>query len=251
MLGATARPLRAVRQPGRTLIVVTADHGESLGEHGETTHGLFAYDATLAVPLIVTGRRIPAGASDDPVATRRHRADDPRPRSASRRRRAGRPVAGAAAARGSRDLLRGARCDAHARLGAADRPRLRNGWKYIDLPDAELYDLRADPARAARTSSSAIAAPTRWRAPLSQMRAARADDRPARSTRTRPRGCDRSATPASAALPHSGARRCRRSEASGRPERAVQHRARRVQRGPGGRGAGRVHRASSASGPIS
>ena len=34
----------------RTLVVVTADHGESLGEHGETTHGLFAYDATLAVP---------------------------------------------------------------------------------------------------------------------------------------------------------------------------------------------------------
>ena len=33
------------------LVVVTSDHGESLGEHGEETHGLFAYDATLAVPL--------------------------------------------------------------------------------------------------------------------------------------------------------------------------------------------------------
>src|SRR4029078_5492991 len=28
-------------------------HGESLGEHGERTHGLFAYDATLRVPLVV------------------------------------------------------------------------------------------------------------------------------------------------------------------------------------------------------
>jgi arylsulfatase A-like enzyme/tetratricopeptide (TPR) repeat protein len=36
-----------------TLVVVTGDHGESLGEHGELTHGLFAYESTLHVPLIV------------------------------------------------------------------------------------------------------------------------------------------------------------------------------------------------------
>lgn len=36
-----------------TLVVVTGDHGESLGEHGEQTHGLFAYESTLAVPLVV------------------------------------------------------------------------------------------------------------------------------------------------------------------------------------------------------
>ena len=35
-----------------TLIAVAADHGESLGEHGEKTHGFFIYDATLRVPLI-------------------------------------------------------------------------------------------------------------------------------------------------------------------------------------------------------
>jgi choline-sulfatase len=35
------------------LVIVTADHGESLGEHGELTHGLFAYEPTLHVPLIV------------------------------------------------------------------------------------------------------------------------------------------------------------------------------------------------------
>lgn len=38
----------------RTAVVFTADHGESLGEHGETTHGYFAYNATLRVPLILT-----------------------------------------------------------------------------------------------------------------------------------------------------------------------------------------------------
>ncbi|HSA95538.1 MAG TPA: sulfatase-like hydrolase/transferase, partial [Acidobacteriota bacterium] len=38
---------------GRTAVVFTADHGESLGEHGESTHGYFAYNATLHVPLIL------------------------------------------------------------------------------------------------------------------------------------------------------------------------------------------------------
>lgn len=39
----------------RTLVVVLADHGESLGEHGETTHGVFIYEAVLRVPLILAG----------------------------------------------------------------------------------------------------------------------------------------------------------------------------------------------------
>lgn len=41
-----------------TLIVLSGDHGESLGEHGEKTHGFFIYNATLHVPLIV---HLPAG----------------------------------------------------------------------------------------------------------------------------------------------------------------------------------------------
>jgi arylsulfatase A-like enzyme/Flp pilus assembly protein TadD len=36
-----------------TLIVLTSDHGEGLGEHGEDTHGMFLYDSTLRVPLVV------------------------------------------------------------------------------------------------------------------------------------------------------------------------------------------------------
>ena len=35
-----------------TLIAVMADHGESLGAHGENTHGIFLYDETLHVPLL-------------------------------------------------------------------------------------------------------------------------------------------------------------------------------------------------------
>lgn len=37
----------------QTMIIFTGDHGESLGEHGETTHGFFAYNSTLWIPLIM------------------------------------------------------------------------------------------------------------------------------------------------------------------------------------------------------
>jgi arylsulfatase A-like enzyme len=37
-----------------TLIVLTSDHGESLEEHGEKTHGYFAYNSTIWIPLIFT-----------------------------------------------------------------------------------------------------------------------------------------------------------------------------------------------------
>lgn len=45
----------------RTTVVVTADHGESLGEHGEVSHGLFTYESTLRVPWILRGPRVPIG----------------------------------------------------------------------------------------------------------------------------------------------------------------------------------------------
>src|SRR5438132_447881 len=44
-----------------TLVVVTGDHGESLGDHGESEHGILLYDATLHVPLIMAGAGVPAG----------------------------------------------------------------------------------------------------------------------------------------------------------------------------------------------
>ena len=43
-----------VRRSARsTLVVITGDHGEALGDHGESTHGLFAYESTLRIPLIM------------------------------------------------------------------------------------------------------------------------------------------------------------------------------------------------------
>jgi arylsulfatase A-like enzyme len=45
-------PILTAGRNGRTLVVLTSDHGEALGDHGEATHGVFAYEATLKVPLV-------------------------------------------------------------------------------------------------------------------------------------------------------------------------------------------------------
>ncbi len=37
----------------KTLIVIVGDHGESLGQHKENTHGFFIYDAAISIPLII------------------------------------------------------------------------------------------------------------------------------------------------------------------------------------------------------
>jgi arylsulfatase A-like enzyme len=51
VVGRLLEQLDAAHALDRTLIVLTADHGESLGEHGETTHGLLVHNSTLSVPL--------------------------------------------------------------------------------------------------------------------------------------------------------------------------------------------------------
>ena len=51
-----------------TLIILTGDHGESLGEHGELTHTYFAYNSTLWVPLIIAGPGIDARRTDENVS---------------------------------------------------------------------------------------------------------------------------------------------------------------------------------------
>src|SRR5207247_11248591 len=60
--------LDVTNETARTIILVTADHGESLGEHGEGTHGIFLYDATLRVPWVMAGPQIPAGRVSRTVA---------------------------------------------------------------------------------------------------------------------------------------------------------------------------------------
>jgi hypothetical protein len=45
----------------RTMVIVTADHGEGLFQHGEGEHGVFLYDDTLRVPLIISGPGVSSG----------------------------------------------------------------------------------------------------------------------------------------------------------------------------------------------
>jgi arylsulfatase A-like enzyme/Tfp pilus assembly protein PilF len=56
LAGLEARGSRA-----QTIVAITADHGESLGEHGERTHSYTLYDATLSVPLLLAGPGVPPG----------------------------------------------------------------------------------------------------------------------------------------------------------------------------------------------
>ncbi len=126
------------------LVVVTADHGESLGEHGEATHGLFAYEATLRVPLILWGKGVDPG-----VDSRAARLVDLLP---TWLEASGLDAPGDLP---GRSLLAAPGPDTgsyfEALSGYADygwaplRGMLRDGLKWIDLPIPELYDLNSNP----------------------------------------------------------------------------------------------------------
>jgi len=134
---------------GRTFVVVTSDHGEGLGDHGEDEHLFFVYDSTLKVPLLWSGPGLPAGRrvagqfrSVDLMPTVLALAGVPAPR-----------TSGLARA----DVLRaGGRIpdnESYAEtlygqihFGYAPLRALRGeGWKYIEAPRAELYRLAEDP----------------------------------------------------------------------------------------------------------
>ena len=66
------RVLEALRIAGRernTIVAVLADHGEALGDHGEATHGILVYQATLHVPFVLAGPGIKPGVSVRPRAS--------------------------------------------------------------------------------------------------------------------------------------------------------------------------------------
>jgi choline-sulfatase len=65
-----ARLLRAIQQqrPEPTATIVAGDHGEGLGEHGESTHGMLLFDSTLRVPLIIAAPGLTAATRTDAVS---------------------------------------------------------------------------------------------------------------------------------------------------------------------------------------
>ena len=145
-----ARLLGALQQARRlesTAIVLAADHGESLGDHGEREHGLFVYESVLRVPLIVRApgvrpRRVADLASLVDVFPTvldllGHRA---RPGSDGRSL--------LPAMRGQRLPERSVYAESMyaERFGWSPLRTIRDGrFKFIDAPRPELYDLATDP----------------------------------------------------------------------------------------------------------
>ncbi len=137
---------------GRSLIVVTADHGESLGEHGESTHGYFVYQSTLHVPLIVhwpegmgpyPGRcGSPAGLIDvAPTILEALRLPEP----ASFQGRSLLDLLDPQAPASPREVYSES-LYAHDNFRCAALRSVRAGnYQYISAPRPELYDLARDP----------------------------------------------------------------------------------------------------------
>src|SRR5262245_59072699 len=143
----------------RTLVVVTSDHGEGLGEHGEAVHGYFIYETTLHVPLVIRGPGVKAGTTIEavtrsvdlfPTAMEMLGLRDRTPQVSGRSL--------AAALRGEMPGGRGAGSAAVdlpsfaeslvplVHYGWSDLRSVRDGrWKYILAPRPELYDLDRDP----------------------------------------------------------------------------------------------------------
>jgi arylsulfatase A-like enzyme/Tfp pilus assembly protein PilF len=154
--------LRAALRP--TLVIVTGDHGEALGDHGEQTHGLFAYESTLRVPLIVAEI---GGASSDGGSVRLQPDRDPRTSSSAAARHVDilPTVLEAVGQVVPTDMPGRSLLTAAERADSSPRPSyfeamsamLNRGWapltgvlvdrdKYVDLPIVERYDVASDPA---------------------------------------------------------------------------------------------------------
>ena len=152
-LGDFWRFLQAKGLVDKSLIIFLSDHGESLGEHGERTHGYFIYESTLRVPLIIHWPRganhfpsrveFPTGLIDVAPTVLQY---------------LGIPEPPQFQGRSFVDLLDGKAKPAlgevyseslyaHYHYGCAALRSLRVGdYKYISAPEPELYDLATDPA---------------------------------------------------------------------------------------------------------
>jgi arylsulfatase A-like enzyme len=130
-----------------TVIVVAGDHGESLGEHGEEEHGIFLYESTLHVPLIICAPRVAARRVEgvtslvDIFPTVLHLLGVAEPAAAD-----GVSLGPALTGGHLRERPIYAESMYASHFGWGTLRMLRDGgFKFIDAPRAELYDLDRDP----------------------------------------------------------------------------------------------------------
>ena len=134
-----------------TLLIVTADHGESFGEHGEYTHGYFIYDTTIRVPLIC---RMPGSAQG--IRVKEHVGlTDIMPTILScvgidqPLKGRGTDLSPCFSGKTLQPSPRPYYCESMIPTTLACEPLLglvRDNWKYIETVKPELYDLQNDPA---------------------------------------------------------------------------------------------------------
>jgi arylsulfatase A-like enzyme len=131
----------------RTIVVVAADHGESLGEHGERDHGIFVYDSVIRIPLIVRAPGLFPRRVAEPV-----RLTDVVPTVLSMLGLPSPPTDGVNLS----ELMAGRKPHLHLDAYSESLYPERFGWsglralsdgrfKVIDAPHPELYDLERDP----------------------------------------------------------------------------------------------------------
>jgi len=129
---------------GRTVVCVTADHGESLGEHGEATHGFLLYAGAVRVPWVLAGPGVPSGVTvDAPVSlvqvmpTLLQLAGVDAPPGLD---------GGSALDPGERGTAFAEAVFPRLSFGWSASRSIRDGrWKYIESALPELYDLSVDP----------------------------------------------------------------------------------------------------------
>ncbi|HUX07780.1 MAG TPA: sulfatase-like hydrolase/transferase [Acidobacteriota bacterium] len=159
-----------------TLIIITADHGEGLGDHGEDTHGIFAYNPTLWVPLIIRAPwSIPAGTEVerrvrhiDLLQTILDAAGLEVPEG-----KEGESLLAVAKTRAPGDAPDSyfeALSASFNRGWAPLRGVLHDNWKYIDLPLPELYDMGGDFQEATNLIDSRAGTAASLRRILAQIR---------------------------------------------------------------------------------
>jgi len=150
-IGRLVAALEQRLQLDRTLVVVVADHGEGLGDHGESEHGMFLYESVLRIPWIM---RLPARAAAGSVVTTQVRAVDVMPTIAAIAGLTppanidGQNVVPMIGAKLPRDPVPSFAETYYPRwhYGWSELTSIRVGdWKYIDAPRPELYEVRADP----------------------------------------------------------------------------------------------------------
>ena len=152
LVGELTRTLEERGLLERTLLVVTADHGEGLGQHGEGFHGYYVYDATVRVPLIV---RVPFGDFGGRVIEAAVSHVDLMPTILAA---VGHEVPAGVQGESLLGLILGQDDGGTGRAVYSESfyPLLHYGWaplralrtaryKYVDAPSPELYDVAEDP----------------------------------------------------------------------------------------------------------